>query len=65
MAGTKPVTWANALKSVFASVFGVQSHSNYEQDFEAQSPMRFIVVGIIFLLLFVLAIYAVVALVTP
>lgn len=65
MTKAKPVSWSNALKSVFASVFGVQSHANYQQDFEATSPFKFILVGIVFLVLFVLAIYAVVALVTP
>jgi hypothetical protein len=38
------------VKSVAASVLGVQSDANYKNDFEQNSVVPFIIVGVIFVL---------------
>jgi hypothetical protein len=38
------------VKSVAASVFGVQSDANYKNDFEQSSFVPFAIVGVIFVL---------------
>jgi hypothetical protein len=43
------------MKSVAASIFGVQSQRNYQQDFENKNPMPYIVVGIVFVIALVLS----------
>lgn len=49
--------------SVLASFFGVQSRRNRERDFTRGSPKRFLVLGVLFTLLFVLTVVGVVKLV--
>ena len=51
--------------STVAAAFGVQSRENRERDFAAGKPVHFIVAGIVFTALFVLAVIAVVNLVLP
>ncbi|WP_232359227.1 DUF2970 domain-containing protein [Paraneptunicella aestuarii] len=48
------------LKSVAASMFGVQSEKNREMDFQKKSVVPFVVVGIIFVLIFIATIMFVV-----
>ncbi|MCV2884370.1 DUF2970 domain-containing protein [Aestuariibacter sp. AA17] len=42
------------LKSVAASAFGVQSQSNYERDFKDTSVVPYVVVGVLFVAIFVI-----------
>lgn len=46
--------------SVFAAAFGVQSSANRERDFSGGSAAPYIIAGIIFTVLFILAIVGVV-----
>lgn len=46
--------------SVFAAAFGVQSDKNRERDFKHAKPSTYIIAGIIFTVVFVLAVAAVV-----
>lgn len=43
------------VKSVTASMMGVQSQKNYEEDFAEQSVIPFVVTGIILVILFILS----------
>ncbi len=52
------------LVSVAASMFGVQSHSNYQRDFQKNSFAPFLVVGVVFVILLVLLLVVIVNLVT-
>jgi hypothetical protein len=49
--------------SVFASMFGVQSNRNREEDFARGSAAAYITVGVVATLLFILAVWGVVKLV--
>ncbi len=49
---TKPGLIAVIL-SVLASAFGVQSQQNYQRDFNHTSPLLYIIVGVVFVALFV------------
>ena len=51
------------LGSVVASMFGVQSNKNREQDFTHGKPSQFIIVGLLMTTVFVLLIWGVVTLV--
>ncbi len=53
------------IKSVAASAIGVQSSTNKQWDFQQQSIVPYILVGIVFVGLFVLAPVAVVSFVIP
>lgn len=53
------------VKSVAASAFGVQSGKNRERDFQQQSIMPYIVVGVIFVLLFIVGLIALVSYIVP
>ena len=56
-------TLAQEIVSVLAAFFGVQSSKNRERDFSTGSPYRFVMLGIGFTLLFVLAVIGVVRLI--
>lgn len=47
------VTFWQAIKSVAASFFGVQSRANRERDFSRGKPQHFIIVGLLMTLVFV------------
>ncbi|MFT5541235.1 MAG: hypothetical protein ACI97K_001176 [Glaciecola sp.] len=47
--------WLKLIKSVSASMLGVQSHKNYEEDFAEQSALPFIVTGIFLVVIFVIS----------
>jgi uncharacterized membrane protein YidH (DUF202 family) len=59
----KPHGWRDVIASVLAAAIGVQSEKNRQRDFESGNPGRFVVVGIIAVLVFVCVIYLVVQLV--
>jgi len=51
-------------RSVLASAFGVQSRKNLEEDFQdGNSAVPYIIAGIIFTILFIIAVYTIVQLV--
>lgn len=54
--------WQIATSTV-AAAFGVQSKANKDRDFSTGKPVHFIIAGIVFTALFVIAIIAVVNLV--
>ena len=56
---SRPSLW-QVIKSVAASAFGVQSHKNYQQDFQQSSFMPYLIVGIVFVVLFVIGLVGVV-----
>ncbi|MCK5090917.1 MAG: DUF2970 domain-containing protein [Gammaproteobacteria bacterium] len=57
------VTLLSSIASACAAAFGVQSKKNLERDFKHKKPSVFILSGIIFVILFISAIYSVVQLV--
>lgn len=59
----KPTFW-QVLRSVAASMFGVQSHKNYEQDFQQTSVVPYVIVGVIFVVLLVVSLAAFVNILT-
>ncbi len=54
-----PSLW-RVLTSVVASMFGVQSSRNREQDFTSGSPLPYIVVGLLVTVGFILTVWLVV-----
>ena len=52
------VTFFTVLASVFASFFGVQSHRNRKRDFESGKFWHFFTAGLIFVLVFLLLVWA-------
>ncbi|MGB5279654.1 MAG: DUF2970 domain-containing protein [Gammaproteobacteria bacterium] len=54
------ITALSFLASLFAGAFGVQSEANRERDFEHGKFSHFIIGGIIFAVLFVIAVIVVV-----
>lgn len=59
----RPLTFLETLTSVFAAMFGVQKQANRERDFSRGKLSNFVMVGILFTVLFVLAVWGVVKLV--
>ncbi len=51
------VTAFTIIRSVFAAFFGVQKNANRERDFASGKFWHFFIAGIIFVLLFMLAVY--------
>lgn len=47
--------WFRLVQSVSASMLGVQSQKNYEQDFTEKSVVPFIVTGVVLVILFILS----------
>lgn len=56
-------SFLNVLGSVLASVFGVQSNRNREQDFTRGKPSQYILVGLLVTVILVLSVWGVVSLV--
>jgi len=48
--------WLQALLSVLAAFFGVQSERNREQDFAKGRPLYFVLAGLLLALVFVLGV---------
>lgn len=59
----KKLTLGQEMGSVLASFFGVQSRKNRERDFTHGNARRFVVLGLVFTLLFVLTVAGIVKLV--
>lgn len=59
----KPLTFKEMLQSVLAGALGVQSGKNRSRDFSRGKPSHFILLGLGFTVVFVLAILGVVKLV--
>lgn len=58
--GDQPLTLLEMLQSVLAAAFGVQSNKNRSRDFSRGKPSHFILLGLLFTGLFVLALIALV-----
>lgn len=61
--GQEKLSFLQVAGSVLASFFGVQKHANRERDFSRGRARDFILVGALFTLLFILAVWGVVQLV--
>lgn len=59
----KPPTLWQMLHSIVAGAFGVQSGKNRERDFTHGKPSHFVVLGIVFTVVFALALFGIVKLV--
>lgn len=59
----KPPTLWQVAKSVLAAMLGVQKSKNYERDFQYGKPSQYIILGIVFVTLFILILVGVVKLV--
>ena len=59
----KPLTFGQMLHSVLAAAFGVQSSKNRARDFSKGKPSQFILLGLLFTTVFVLARFGLVKLV--
>ncbi|CZF80353.1 MULTISPECIES: DUF2970 domain-containing protein [Grimontia] len=59
------VGMADVVKSVFAAMFGVQSDKNRQRDFQQASMVPYIIVGFVFVAVFVLGLMGLVSLITP
>ncbi|QHJ11687.1 hypothetical protein FX988_01922 [Paraglaciecola mesophila] len=55
----------DVFKSVAASVFGVQSSANRERDFQQQSFVPYLVVGVVFVVALVMSLVLIVSAVLP
>ena len=55
----------DVIRSVLASAFGVQSHKNYQRDFAQVSAVRYIVVGVVFFVLFIIGLLLLVKAIVP
>ena len=49
--------------SVLAAMFGVQNHEKHRRDFEKGDPIQFILIGILFVVLFVFTLIWIVGLI--
>jgi len=45
--------------TTFAAAFGVQNQENLEQDFSQKSPVPYIIMGVVFTMIFVVAVVSV------
>ncbi|WP_394212504.1 DUF2970 domain-containing protein [Enterovibrio calviensis] len=59
------VTIWEVVKSVFAAMLGVQSDKNRQRDFKQSSMLPYILVGVVFVVLFVMGLIGVVSLIMP
>lgn len=57
------ISFLNVLQSTVAAAFGVQSEKNRQRDFTHGKASAFIIAGIIFVTVFVAAVYSVVQIV--
>lgn len=56
----KKTSLLSVVKSILAAGIGVQSDKNRQRDFEKGNPLVFIIGGIVFTLLFIIAVASVV-----
>lgn len=59
------VGFLQVFQSTIAAAFGVQSDKNRQRDFNHGKPIYYIIAGVIFTLLFIVAIVTVVNMVVP
>lgn len=59
----KPPTFWQMVQSVMAAALGVQSGKNRERDFTHGKPSHFVILGIVFTMVFALALFGIVQLV--
>ncbi len=59
----KPPTLWQVAKSVLAAMLGVQKGESYQRDFQYGKPRQYIILGLIFVIAFILIIVGVVRLV--
>ena len=59
----KPPTLWQVAKSVLAAMLGVQKSKNYQRDFQYGKPSQYIILGIVFVTLFILILVGIVKLV--
>ena len=59
----KPPTLWQVAKSVLAAMLGVQKSKNYQRDFQYGKPGQYIILGIVFVTLFILILVGIVRLV--
>lgn len=59
----KGIGLLNTIQSTIAAACGIQSQANRERDFKHAKPSTFIIAGIIFVIVFILAMYGIVQLV--
>jgi hypothetical protein len=57
---SKKPSLLSVVKSILAAGIGVQSEKNRQRDFEKGNPLVFIIGGIVFTLLFIIAVASVV-----
>lgn len=55
------LSFTDVVKSVIAGFLGVQSDKNRERDFKSGNPLHYIVIGLVGTILFVIGIWAIVA----
>ncbi len=65
MTEPKQPTWLQALQSVLAAMFGVQTAKNRQRDFSSVSPWKFVVMGLVMTAVFILSIVLIVQMVLP
>lgn len=63
MDNDKKPSWLALMVSVCAAAFGVQNRENLDRDFAQSSALPFIIAGILFTIVFVLAVFFLVKLV--
>jgi len=59
----KPPSLWQVAKSVLAAMLGVQKSKNYERDFQYGKPSQYIIIGLVFVTLFILILVGIVKLV--
>jgi len=59
----KGIGFLGTVQSTIAAACGVQTQANRERDFDHAKPSTFIIAGIVFVIVFVLAMYGLVQLV--
>jgi len=55
--------WLSVAKSTIAAACGIQTNANRQRDFQQGKPIAFIIAGVVFVLIFILAMYGLVQLV--
>lgn len=55
----------DVVRSVLASAFGVQSQKNYQRDFNQVSAVRYLIVGVVFVILFIAGLLLLVKAIVP
>ncbi len=56
-------SWRRIMLSTFAAAFGVQSDQNRQHDFQQKSIVPFLVAGVVFTLVFLLALIFIVSMI--